>query len=41
MTIHGTGRWVKVGDAEEDGGPGKRRRRKLEREEEGEERTWG
>lgn len=23
MTIHGTGRWVKVGDAEEDGGPGK------------------
>lgn len=24
MTIHGTGRWVKVGDAEEDGGPGKK-----------------
>lgn len=24
MKIHGTERWVKVGDAEEDGGPGKK-----------------
>lgn len=24
MTIHGTGRWVKVGDAEEDGEPGEK-----------------
>lgn len=41
MTILGTGRWVKWVMLRRMGDQGKRRKRKLEREEEGEEIRWG